>query len=156
MHEEEKAQMKRSFAKVDSIIKLNIRGMVFEVCKDVVGNGKSAYFNIMLSSSMVFGDNGEYFIDRNSICFDRILEYMSTGELYTEGLNSYDKDSIYSSLDYFKIAYTERTFDYSKVCRVENLSLRISLQLTDGRLCGTNESHKIVIYDMDTIESPEL
>jgi hypothetical protein len=109
--------MKSNIAKVDSMIKLNVRGTIFEVCKDVVGNGKSSYFNVMLSSSIAFGDNGEYFIDRNSHCFGIILEYMRTGELSTEGLNSYDKTCLYDNLDYLMIAYT-RVWDYSKVNRM--------------------------------------
>ena len=50
MYEEEEAQIKSSIARIDSMIKMNVQGIVFEVCKDVVGNGKSAYFNVMLSS----------------------------------------------------------------------------------------------------------
>jgi BTB/POZ domain len=60
-----------------------------------VGYGKSAYFNVMLSSSIALGDNEEYFIDRNIHCFHKILDYMSTGELSTKGLNSYVIRTVY-------------------------------------------------------------
>jgi hypothetical protein len=44
----------------------------------------------MLSSGEWFPDEkGEYFIDRSNEGFERILEYLSTGELLLEGLREY-------------------------------------------------------------------
>jgi hypothetical protein len=74
---------------------------------------------------------------------------MSTGELSTEGLNSYDKDCIYDNLKYFMIPHKER-WDYSKMALIENLSLGVRLQLEDGRICGITSALSICIYNMDT------
>jgi hypothetical protein len=49
-------------------------------------------------------DKGEYFIDRGPEGFDRVLHYLSSGELSYEGLNHYEKDILKANLDYFQIA----------------------------------------------------
>jgi WD40 repeat protein len=69
---------------------------------------------------------------------------MSTGELSTEGLNSYDEDCVYDNLKYFMIPH-----EYSKVSTIENLKLIVYLQLKDGRLCGCTADHSVCIYNMD-------
>ena len=55
---------------------------------------------------------------------------------------------MYDHLDYFNVSYAPR-WDYSKVCRLESRFL-FTLQLIDGRLCGTNEKESVVMHDMDT------
>jgi WD40 repeat protein len=133
---------------VELNIKLNLRGQVFDTTKDILVKN-STYLSLLLSSpSFELDVNGEFFIDRNSHCFDRILEYMSTGKLSTEGLNSYDKDCLYDNLKYFVVLHT-REWDFSKVSPIENLHLYMFLQVEDGRLCGSN-NYDIVIYNMDT------
>jgi WD40 repeat protein len=135
---------------VELNMKLNLRGRVFDTTKDMLLNN-STYFSLLLSSpSFELDLNGEFFIDRNSHCFNRILEYMSTGELSTEGLNSYDKDCLYDNLKYFMIPHKPR-LDYSQISVIENLELEVLLQLKDGRLCGTAGYYRdIVVYNMDT------
>jgi BTB/POZ domain len=138
---------------VESMMKLNLRGQVFDTTKYTLLNGDSTYFSILLSSNLWELDgNGEFFIDRCGHGFDRILDYMSTGVLSTEGLNRYDEDCVYSNLEYFKINYPLRVWDYSRFARIENLNLMICLQLQDGRLCGFtyDRSCCICIYNMDT------
>jgi hypothetical protein len=71
------------------IIRLNLRGQVFHTTKDILLNFDDTYFTSLLSSDFfVLNGNGEFFIDRNGHCFDKILDYMRTGELHVEGLNS--------------------------------------------------------------------
>jgi WD40 repeat protein len=134
----------------ESMMKLNLRGQVFDTTKYTLLNGDSTYFSVLLSSTALELDvNGEFFIDRCGNGFARVLEYMSTGELSTEGLNRYDEDCAYANLKYFKIPHKSK-WDYSKVSKIENLNLRVYLQLLDGRICGTTSDYSICIYNMDT------
>jgi WD40 repeat protein len=123
---------------------------VFDTTKDMLLSN-STYFSLLLSSpSFELDANGEFFIDRNSHCFNRILEYMSTGELSTEGLTSYDKDCLYDNLKHFMIPHKPR-LDYSQISRIENLILEVFLQLKDDRLCGiAGYDYHIVVYNLDT------
>jgi WD40 repeat protein len=136
---------------VESILKLNLRETVFNTTKDTLLKFDNTYFTILLSSTLLELDiNGEFFIDRDSIGFFRILDYMSTGVLSTEGLNRYDEDCLYGNLKYFMIPHKSRLWDYSKVSTIENLVLAVFLQLNDGRLCGYKCDTGIYIYNMDT------
>jgi WD40 repeat protein len=92
---------------------------------------------------------GEFFIDRCGNGFDRILEYMSTEVLSTEGLNRYDEDCMFANLVYFRIPHKSR-LDYSKVSQIENLYVIVYLQLLDGGLCGSSSDYSICICNMDT------
>jgi WD40 repeat protein len=136
---------------VESMMKLNLRGQVFDTTKYILLNGDSTYLSALLASTTWELDgNGEYFIDRCGNGFDRVLKYMCTGELSTEGLNRYDKDCVYDNLKCFGIPYKSR-WDYSRVSLVENLKLDVYLQLLDGRICGiTDDFGGICIYNMDT------
>jgi WD40 repeat protein len=135
---------------VESMMKLNLRGQVFDTTKHTLLNGDSSFFSVLLSSNIWMLDvNGEFFIDRCGNGFDRILEYMSTGLLSTEGLNRYDEDCLYDNLVFFKIPHKSK-WDYSVVSQIENLKLRVYLQLHDGRLCGSTGDYSICIYNMDT------
>jgi WD40 repeat protein len=80
--------------------------------------------------------------------FDRVLEYMRTGVLSTEGLNRYDEDCVYNNLVYFKIPHKSR-WDYSRASQIEDLNVTVRLQLHDGRICGA-DYNSICIYNMDT------
>jgi WD40 repeat protein len=131
----------------ESNLKLNLRGKVFDTTKDVLEKGDSTFFLVLLASSFFELDaNKEFFIDRNSHGFDRILDYMSTGELSTEGLNRYDEDCLYDNLKYFKIPHILK-WDYSNISVIKDLKLEVSLQLKDGRLCGAT-AFKLVIFNM--------
>jgi hypothetical protein len=58
----------------------------------------------MLSSGEWLPDEkGGYFIDRGSEGFERILDYLSTGELFYKGLNQYERKVLRDNLDYFQI-----------------------------------------------------
>jgi BTB/POZ domain len=136
---------------VELNMKLNLRGRVFNTTKDVLVNS-STYFSLLLSSpSFELDVNGEFFIDRCGNGFNRILDYMSTGELSTEGLNSYDKDCLYGNLKYFMIPHKPRVWDYSKVSKIGNLRLVIYLRLKDGRLCGAEDTDYVVQMTPTTI-----
>ena len=94
----------------DCIIKLNLRGRVFETHKDNLLRMKGTFFHAMLSTgSWVPTRDGAYFIDRSPEGFMRILDYLSTGELSYEGLNKYEIQCLESNLDYFQIHYLQYT-----------------------------------------------
>jgi BTB/POZ domain len=136
---------------VESMMKLNLRGHVFDTTKYTLLNGDSNYFSFLFSSTMWELDgNGEFFIDRCGNCFDRILEYLSTEALSTEGLNRYDEDCVYANLVYFKIPHNPRVWDYSRVYPTYSLQLQVCLQLQDGRLCGYASDGSICIHNMET------
>jgi WD40 repeat protein len=146
---EEEDRMRRD--SVESMMKLNLRGQVFDTTKHTILNGDSTFFSVLLSSIIWELDgNGEIFIDRCGNGFDRVLDYMSTGVLSTEGLNRYDEDCVYAKLVYFKIPHKAK-WDYSIASQIENLNLKVCLQLLDGRICGSTSDYGIVcIYNMDT------
>jgi BTB/POZ domain/WD domain, G-beta repeat len=145
------AEDKKGRDSVESAIKLNLRGQVFDTTKDTIVKFNNTYFTtLILSPSFELDEDGEFFIDRNSHCFDRILEYMSTGELSTGGLNSYDKGCLYDNLKYFKIPHKSRVWDYSQVSLIGTLKLDLLLRLQDGRVCGTKDDYSISIYNVDT------
>jgi BTB/POZ domain len=138
---------------VESMMKLNLRGQVFDTTKHTLLSVENTYFTILLSSPLFELDmNGEFFIDRSSNGFDRILQYMSTGVLSTDGLNRYDEDCMYDNLVYFRIPYEPR-WDYTRVSIGETNQFCFHLLLKDGRLIGTaniNSMLRIVVWNMDT------
>jgi WD40 repeat protein len=132
------------------MIELELRGKIFTVDRDRLMNVSGTYFSGMLSSgAWQPNSDGVYVIDRPSEGFDRILECLSTGKLDCHGLTDYEIDCVYANLDYFLIPFT-RLWDYSKVSKIEKLSLWVHLQLLDGRLCGYASDHSICIYNIDT------
>jgi BTB/POZ domain len=136
--------------KVESNIKLNLRGKLFDTSKDILLKTVCTYFYLLLSSPFFELDcDGAYFIDRPSIGFDRILKYLNTGALSLEGLNKYDVDCMYDNLDYFKITHIAQ-IDCSRGSSVEGLRMDVLLQLRDGRLCGRTNDSDIHIWSMDT------
>jgi BTB/POZ domain/WD domain, G-beta repeat len=156
--EEKRALMRDNFEKIDSIIKLNLRGTIIEVSKDIIANVEgSNLYEIVSSSAFKLDENGEFFIDRCGLGFDRVLEYMSNNILVTKGLNRYDEDCVYNNLEYFKIPHKSR-MDYSKVSELDlpfdKLDHYLHLQLQDGRICcavGTDElPYTICLYNMTT------
>jgi WD40 repeat protein len=135
---------------VEPMMKLNLRGQVFDTTKYTLLDGDDTYFSVLLSSVIWELDgNGEYFIDRCGNGFDRILEYMSTGVLSTEGLNCYDEDCVYDNLKYFKIPHKSR-WSYSKLSTFQNFKRRVYLQLRDGRLCGSTDDNSMCICSVDS------
>jgi hypothetical protein len=87
---------------------------------------EGTFFYSMLSSGVWLpNEKGEYFIDRDYEGFERILNYLSTGNLSFKGLNDYEKDVLISNLDYFQITYTptSKTVRWSSVNLPSNCTL---------------------------------
>jgi hypothetical protein len=108
---EEEDKMRRD--SVESIMKLNLRGQVLDTTKYTLLNGLNYFYTLLASTTWELKGIGEFFIDRCSNGFDRVLEYGSPGVLSTEGLNRYDQDCLYDNLKYFMTPYALRVCDSS-------------------------------------------
>jgi WD40 repeat protein len=136
------------------MIKLELRGKVFTVDRNILMNVKGTYFDSMLSSSWQPNADGVYVIDQPHEGFDRILDCLSTGKINCKGLTDHEIDCVYYNLDYFLIPFT-RVWDYSIVNPIEHLALDICIQIKDGRLCGSHVNwrdtdYSIKIWNLDT------
>jgi WD40 repeat protein len=138
-----------------SMIRLELRGKIFTVDRNILMNVKGTYFDSMLSSSWPPNADGVYVIDQPHEGFDRILDCLSTGKINCKGLTDHEIECVYYNLDYFLIPFT-RIWDYSIINPIEHIVLRNCIQIKDGRLCGIPTSYKsgtdysIKIWNMDT------
>jgi WD domain, G-beta repeat/BTB/POZ domain len=139
-----------------SMIKLELRGKIFTVDRNILMNVKGTYFDSMLSSSWQPNADGVYVIDQPHEGFDRILDCLATGKINCKGLTDHEIECVYYNLDYFLIPFT-RVWDYSIVNPIEHIVLHNCIQIKDGRLCGSKFSkywserdYSIKIWNMDT------
>eukprot|EP01129_Flabellula_baltica_P003611 TRINITY_DN13365_c0_g1_i1.p1 TRINITY_DN13365_c0_g1~~TRINITY_DN13365_c0_g1_i1.p1 ORF type:complete len:401 (-),score=34.16 TRINITY_DN13365_c0_g1_i1:41-1243(-) len=83
-------------------IKLNVGGSIFVTSKITLLSYEGSYFYGMLSSdNWQPNEDGEYFIDRDPIVFDRILNYLRDGNLDTDCLSDREVDILKNDLDYY-------------------------------------------------------
>ena len=89
----------------ERLIKLSLQGTCFNVPEDHLLRIKDSYFYHMLSSGhwTPNTDTGAFEIDRNPLHFERILEYLGSGELSLEWLDEEEIDILFENLDYFQI-----------------------------------------------------
>jgi hypothetical protein len=100
-------KMSRTNYAADTTITLNLRGKVFKTYKETLLKKEGTFFYNMLSSGEWLPDEkGEYFIDRGPEGFERILEYLNSGELNYKGLNEYENKILQANLDYFQFPIT--------------------------------------------------
>ena len=150
--EEMNQMMKRNQERTKEIIRLNLRGCIFETYRETLLKVEGSYFYGMLSSGQWFPDyHGAYFIDRPSEGFERILEYLNTGKLSFAGLSAYEIDCIRDNLDYF-ILSPAQTFEFSSSYDLNGHRGKVySLtELHDGRLCTGSADCSIKIWNMST------
>ena len=146
--------MKRNQEKTKDIIRLNLRGKIFEAHKETLLNVDGSYFYGMLSSGQWFPDYYDaYFIDRPSDGFERILEYLSSGRLSYAGLNAYEIDCVRDNLDYF-ILSPAPTYDFTSSINFEGHRGKVYAltELRDGRICTGSADCSIKIWNMATQE----
>lgn len=97
-------QMRESAAKAEDIVRLNVRGKLFQTHKSHFLRVEGTYFFCMLASEVWKpGKDGAYFIDRPYEAFERIIQYLSEGEMSFEGLNQYEARMLRENLDFFQI-----------------------------------------------------
>ena len=102
---------------------------------------------------------GYYFIDRNPKYFDRILDYLRTGELDLENLDLYATKKLNNELDYFQLPLlsnnnvnisTDVTFekkDGNSVVVNRTLYKALSMNLWANAWCPSNKS-KILYWEI--------
>lgn len=66
---------------------------------------ENTYFYALVVNSDKFKalDDGTFFVERNSLVFDRILDYLRTGKLETLELSQYEMKMLMDDLDYYCI-----------------------------------------------------
>ena len=97
-------QMRENAEKAEEVVRLNVRGKVFQTHKSHLLRLEGNYFYCMLASDIWKpGKDGSYFIDRPYEAFERIIQYLSDGELSFEGLNQYEARMLRDNLDFFQI-----------------------------------------------------
>jgi hypothetical protein len=98
-------KMEKNAATVKNKIRLEVGGKVFTTTKSVLLRLENTYFHAMLSSGKWKPDeDGVYFIDRSPKHFDRILEYLRTGEFSIAGLDAAAIEKLQNDLDYYQLA----------------------------------------------------
>lgn len=96
--------IKEHAERAPSVVKLNVRGKVFQIYRSGLERIEGNYFQLMLASEeWQPEEDGAYFIDRPYEAFERILLYLSDGLLSYEGLNSFESRILKENLDYFKL-----------------------------------------------------
>jgi len=97
-------RQKDNLTKGKQIIKLNVGGKIFTTSKSTLLSIKDTYFYSLVSSGKWKPEeDGAFFIDRNPKHFDRILDFLRTGELDTRDINSYGMEKLKKDCEYFII-----------------------------------------------------
>ena len=143
-----------------SIIKVNMRGTVFEVEKDILTRVDGSYFDVMPAPGETTPDGSEasvpvYFIDRSYEGFERIISYMRGNELCLQGMSRYDIQIVYDNMNYFNLHTTHRVFpldymEYTNILYVQvGKPVWCMIELGDGRICVANR--QIWILNIDNV-----
>ena len=141
-----------------SIIKVNIRGTIFEVKKDILTVLEGSYFDVMLSvgETTVYKSEASvpvYFIDRSYEGFERIISNMrGDSDISWDGLNVYEMHIVRDNLEHFNvyqlhIVLLEDTLFVDE--EGNDVGLYDMVALFDGRLCSNTSNGDIVIIDID-------
>ena len=86
-------------------VKLNVREKLFIVSKETLMSIESTYFYGLITNSDKFrpSEDGSFFIERNPLVVDRILDYLRTGKMDTRDLTPYELDMLKDDIDYYCI-----------------------------------------------------
>lgn len=96
-------KINNSLQNSNNIIVLNIGGKIFNTNKQTLMSIKNTYFYGLMVNNEKFklNPNGVYFIDRDPIVFDRILNFLRTGNLNINELTPYLITILNDDLDYY-------------------------------------------------------
>eukprot|EP01118_Nematostelium_gracile_P010358 TRINITY_DN3559_c1_g1_i2.p1 TRINITY_DN3559_c1_g1~~TRINITY_DN3559_c1_g1_i2.p1 ORF type:complete len:319 (-),score=66.20 TRINITY_DN3559_c1_g1_i2:3-959(-) len=101
-------QVEEAFGKTKSQINLNVGGQRFSTSRSTLTSIEDTYFYAMLSSDQWKpNEYGEYFVDRSPKYFQRIIDFMRSGELIFDDLSGKEKKEIKIELDYYQIPIPE-------------------------------------------------
>ena len=109
VHNSVKAKIYTNFINSNDIIKLDVGGKLFNTSKQTLMSIENTYFYGLLANSNKFKTNeeGVFFVDRNPLVFDRVLDFFRTGKLVIKDLTSYMLDMLKDDMDYYCIPLPE-------------------------------------------------
>jgi len=109
VHNSVKEKINTNFVNSNDIIKLDIGGKLFNTSKQTLMSIENTYFYGLLANSEKFKTNeeGVFFVDRNPLVFDRILDLFRTGKLELRELTPLMLDMLKDDLDYYCIPLPE-------------------------------------------------
>lgn len=131
------------------MIRLNVRGSLFSVPRDILLKYPGSYFDVMLSLGRARPNSeGEYFIDRNPLCFANILRCMEQGWLCLEGLDDEEVLAMEGHLEYFRLPLKFKLSENHGSSRIQahESSVLSLLQLRDHRICSGASNGVIKIW----------
>jgi len=98
--------MEQNAAKAKKKIVLDVGGKRYATSKDTLLSVEGTYFTGLLGSGRWQpDDDGSYFIDRNGKLFVHILEYLRTGKMDIEELNTKQKAALREEMDFYMIPF---------------------------------------------------
>ncbi|RLO05387.1 hypothetical protein DYB28_013596 [Aphanomyces astaci] len=99
-------RVQEDVANVPSVITLNVGGTIFQTAKDTLLRVEGSYFHALLGSGMwnpTPGMGGAYFLDLDPVVFRRVLLFLRTGKVSTDGLNDLELTSFKFMMEYFQL-----------------------------------------------------
>ena len=101
----ETSKIDATFWKTNNQVKIDVGGKVFEVSKKSLMLIPNTYFYELMENSDKFEplDDGTYFIERNHLVFEKVLDYLQTGKLDITDLTSSAIDMLKDDFDYYCI-----------------------------------------------------
>lgn len=97
-------KLQENAARAAERFSLNVGGTVFCIAKSHLLSVEGSYFHAKLDSDQWKPESdGAYFIDWNPEHFNRVLDYMRTGELCCDDLRLAELRSLWKTLDYLQL-----------------------------------------------------
>ena len=118
------------FEKTHNRINLNIGGRLFCSTKEVFMSIENTFFYGLIANKSHFKepDDGVFFIDRNPVVFDRILDYLRNGKINLKSLSKYEIDILKDDFEYYCLPTLLRWDDQNQAENIsfsnENLTIR--------------------------------
>ena len=146
------AGYQRLFAEESAVpvVRLSLRGRLFETLESTLLVGPGSYFHAMLSSGKWSpADDGVYYIDRPHEGFDRILDYCLSGRLSFVGLSDWESQCLENNLDYFQVRAVGALFQdltWYKTLKGHSDCVTALAQLPDGRICSGSRDKSIRVW----------
>ncbi|KAF0720016.1 Aste57867_624 [Aphanomyces stellatus] len=110
------ARVQSALAEVPHLITLDVGGTLFKVPKETLLQEEGSYFHALLGSGHWKPDttNGAYYLNLHGGTFDRVLTFLRTRRLWTEGLNLYDRAQLRASMSYLYLSAPSLAWDADK------------------------------------------
>lgn len=109
----------------ESSIRLNVRGQLYEISKEILLDHMDCYFfQMLLKGSTVSDGNHQqtYLIDRPDEGFDRILQSISNQSIDFAGLNEYQVQLVLDNIQYFHLPCNHYKWSYKQSADVDSFN----------------------------------